>query len=56
MITFELVEHERGNWVRMIIDGQEYAVPCDESNSDYQRYLAWLENPETALLTPIVAE
>lgn len=21
-------------------------VPCDPANSDYQRYLKWLENPE----------
>ena len=56
MTTFELIEHEKGNWVRMIRDGQEYAVPCEPANSDYQTYLAWLENPEAALSTPIVAE
>jgi hypothetical protein len=22
-------------------------IPMNESNSDYQRYLKWLENPET---------
>lgn len=25
--------------------GNESWIPCDESNSDYQRYLRWLEDP-----------
>ena len=33
-------------------DGTEIGIPADESNSDYQAYLAWLENPEAALSTP----
>ena len=31
-------------------------IPIEPANSDYQRYLAWLENPEAALSTPIVNE
>jgi hypothetical protein len=27
-------------------DGTESWIPCDLANSDYQRYLRWLENPE----------
>lgn len=27
-------------------DGKVWAIPIDESNSDYQRYLRWLENPD----------
>lgn len=27
-------------------DGSVSYIPCDESNSDYQRYLRWLENPD----------
>lgn len=27
-------------------DGSVLSIPCDESNSDYQRYLRWLENPD----------
>jgi hypothetical protein len=27
-------------------DGSETWIPADESNSDYQRYLRWLENPD----------
>jgi len=29
-------------------------IPLDETNSDYQRYLAWLENPEAEQSTPSV--
>ena len=35
-------------------DGTIDWIPMDESNSDYQRYLAWLENPEAELPTPNV--
>jgi hypothetical protein len=28
------------------------SIPMDEANSDYQRYLAWLENPEAEQSTP----
>lgn len=27
-------------------NGQESWIPCDPANSDYQRYLRWLENPD----------
>ena len=27
-------------------DGKICFIPFDEANSDYQRYLRWLENPE----------
>jgi hypothetical protein len=37
-------------------DGTEIGIPADENNSDYQAYLAWLENPEAALSTPILPE
>ena len=29
--------------IRVTINGQEYTVPIDENNRDYQEYLAWLE-------------
>jgi hypothetical protein len=31
-------------------------IPLDSANSDYQRYLRWLENPEAAQSTPIDTE
>ena len=27
-------------------DGRKFFIPKEESNSDYQRYLRWLENPD----------
>jgi len=35
-------------------NGRELLIPKNESNSDYQRYLAWLENPEAENTTPIL--
>jgi len=32
------------------------AIPTDPANSDYQRYLRWLENPEAEQSTPILPE
>jgi hypothetical protein len=37
-------------------DGSESNIPPVLGNSDYQRYLAWLENPEEKHFTPIVTE
>jgi len=33
-------------------NGVRYSIPSDPANSDYQRYLAWLENPEAEQSTP----
>ena len=41
---------------RTNVDGSESFIPKDPANSDYQAYLAWLENPEAALSTPIATE
>ena len=27
-------------------NGVLLSIPCDPANSDYQRYLRWLENPD----------
>jgi len=32
------------------------SIPLDPANSDYQRYLAWLENPEAKQFTPSVID
>ena len=34
--------------------GKGWSIPIDLANSDYQRHLAWLENPEAAHFTPSV--
>jgi len=31
--------------VKVDKDGKEWWIPSDATNSDYQRYLRWLENP-----------
>ena len=42
-ITFETFDDN----IKMIeVDGTERFVPKDESNSDYQRYLRWLNGEE----------
>lgn len=33
-------------------NGVVYSIPTDPANSDYQRYLKWLENPEAENTTP----
>jgi len=32
--------------LRFNTDGSVSSIPLDIGNSDYQRYLKWLENPE----------
>jgi hypothetical protein len=43
---YKEVTNERGN-VAIVYEENGYLIsfPKDESNSDYQRYLRWLENP-----------
>ena len=60
MMTYELIKNEvlvGSDVIKATYeDGKVIWIPCDESNSDYQRYLAWLEDPEAAQSTPIVTE
>ena len=53
--TYELIENELGNYVKKTdFNGIVWSVPIDPANSDYQRYLRWLENPnEVEHLTEI---
>jgi len=46
--TFEEYTTEHGaKFVKQINDdGTELHIPKVEGNSDYQRYLRWLENPD----------
>jgi hypothetical protein len=53
--NYEVFETDFGNKVikRTDANGQETWIPSDPANSDYQRYLRWLENPEAEQSTPI---
>lgn len=33
-------------------DGSFLSIPCDPANSDYQRYLRWLEDPNADEFQP----
>jgi hypothetical protein len=42
--TYEVINEL---FVKLIeADGKEWWIPKDPANSDYQRYLRWLENPD----------
>jgi hypothetical protein len=47
MTTYAVVDTGQGEVIkRTEADGREFWIPKDEANSDYQRYLRWLENPD----------
>lgn len=53
MTQYNIIEINNFGTVSKIIqkiDGELFSyIPMDESNSDYQRYLRWLENPDAEL-------
>ena len=53
---YEVVTTEMGNQVieRTDEDGTIWWIPEDPANSDYQRYLAWLEDPNAETTPPIL--
>lgn len=48
MNTYKEIENEfGGKYIEQISpDGVISFIPIDQANSDYQRYLRWLENPD----------
>lgn len=46
-VIYELTKTEIGEVIsRIDPNGQVWCIPADPANSDYQRYLRWLENPD----------
>ena len=56
MPIYKILKSELGNEIIEITEenGTIRYIPIDKDNSDYQRYLRWLENPEADQFTPIV--
>ena len=48
MTTYKVIQSEFSPSCvqRIDADGKVWSIPMDEANSDYQRYLRWLENPD----------
>jgi len=49
MIIYEIIEGNETTPQRIkatLESGVELWIPTDPANSDYQRYLRWLENPD----------
>jgi hypothetical protein len=54
---YELVENPMGSFIRKFnANGGESHIPIDSENTDYQRYLRWVENPEAEEFAPRLAE
>lgn len=55
--TYEIIEAKGSRTLkRTDNNGEVVWIPMNEANSDYQRYLAWLENPEAEQSTPNLPE
>jgi hypothetical protein len=46
MITYQLVNDNEGN-VMCISRSDGWSIPINEANTDYQAYLAWLDEGNT---------
>jgi hypothetical protein len=58
MRTYKEIKNEiYGTTFIEFTDGDKIGwIPTDPANTDYQRYLAWLEDPEAEQSTPIDTE
>ena len=58
-MKYEIIKTTFGNSeiiVRTDDDETVSYIPPDPANSDYQAYLAWLENPQGQQSTPMVTD
>jgi hypothetical protein len=53
IMEYTKTTNELGNEIiTLVLEDKTLSIPADTANSDYQRYLAWLENPEAEQSTP----
>ena len=55
-MDYEFIDEMKSVLKRTDEQGGISYIPTDPANGDYQRYLAWLENPEAEQSTPIVID
>ena len=48
MTTYKLIKDPIDKTVRSVLKDSSYFVPFDEENTDYQEYLAWVAEGNTA--------
>jgi hypothetical protein len=53
-ITYTIIKDPVKNIDSCIESSSGLLIPLDPANSDYQAYLAWLENPQGQQSTPMV--
>ena len=52
MTTYKLIKDPIDEKVRSVLKNSSYFIPFDETNTDYQEYLAWVaEETHPKLLT-----
>ena len=51
---YEFQYDENGQACALTIVGENISIPLDPTNSDYQAYLKWLEDPNAEITPPIL--